>query len=385
MRIRRWLWFLPFILVFVKPAYSQNTPSQPLQFYCAKADPPVFKSWEKISLTYCLKYKIKARDGRTLKIITNLNEVNFESYEVDGRPEVKRFRDGDEVHLRISYRLRRADHNKTSSSGVDTIPSFIVQYVIEWPDGKISDPYAVNAKPVFVKYISTLTEQRPDLRDDIDFGKHLSSYAFLVGAVVMFLLTGFVFLREAFGQKHRMTEARAQKVETKETANEEKEPDFRLSTKEARKALLSYLRNQLKNLESLKKPFSKDEALVIEGELHRLIRNLFSAEFPELGVGKTPQYIEQYISRLEDRKNGALPALASFLCILQSDLEIGEPYLVFGLTAEKMTTVEDQKIILENIKQLCYSFRRFYWLGILIRIKRFFNIKIKRFCNKGKG
>jgi hypothetical protein len=378
MKIRRSFWFLIFALVLVKPTYSQNTSFQPLQFYCAVARPSVFKSWEKISLTYCLKYKIRARDGRTLKIVTDLNEVSFERYEVDGRPEIKRAKDGDEIHLRISYKLRRADHNKTPPSQVDTITPFIVQYVIEWPDGKRSDPYAVKAKPIFVKYFSTVTERGPDLRDNIDFGKHSASYAFLVIAVLIFLLTGVIFLREVFGQKRRLTEVKPRKEVKEEEVAEQ--CDFRLSPKEARKALLSYLKDQIKKLERLKRPFGKDEALVIEGELHKLIRHLLAAEFPELSIGKTPRYIEQYLSRLQSSKNGVLQTLASLLCVLQDDLETGEPRLVLGLAAEKTTTVEYQKIILENIQQLCRFLRQSYWLDLVMRIKRFFNI-----FNKGGG
>lgn len=370
-------------LSLVNSAFSQNQTQnqkpQPMQFYCAVARSPVWKSWEPVRLTYCLKYLTRSKDGRELKIITELDKVTFGRYEVRPAPEIRRYEDGEEVHLQITYILKRADHNK----GQDTIPPLVVQYVVERPGKGSTDTYTAKSDPVIVRYVSTVTDPNPDIRDGVDFGNFKAeSYIFRGGAVLLILLTSILLLNEFFfGHVLKAAPGDEKKEETLKIQPEARQ---RLRPKVARRVILGSLSFWIQKTKSLQRPFNFEEALKIEASLHEQIRDLILAEVPALSWGKTPDYIGRFIAKTKDgRRREVLVSLASILRVLQDDLDIGSPEFIFG-TSSNPKPVETQRGIFENLKKLCRDLR---WAG-WIDFKRTFDpaiLKVRKWFSDLKG
>lgn len=337
--------------------YSQAPNPQPLLFYCSVARPPVFKSWEPVRLTYCLKYLARAKDGREVKIVTDFAKVSFGKFEVDPDPQIRREKNGEEVNLHITYILRRLDHNK----GQDTIPPLIVQYAVQKPGEGSADQYTAKSDPVFVEYVTTVTEKNPDIRSAVDFGNFKNRSRFFFGsAILIFLLASAALFREFFFRRAPKT---APLENEEETIESEVDSRKRLSPHFARQVLLGSTATWFYKINASGQSLNFEESMKLESDLHAVIRDVILAEIPRLGWGKTPEYIRKFIlDKMKDgRRRQILLGFAYMLLVFQDDIERSRPDFVFGEEG-KPNSLEEQRRILSSLDKNCRELEWANWI-----------------------
>lgn len=263
-----------------------------------------FVTGEEIEIVYPIRFL----DGYEFLLEkASPDSMSFYPFEiVDFRVE-REHKQGSENYINLVYTLRHIGEKK----GPIKIPAQLFYYVKKEP-GKSTRDLEVRqfeSKEIVLSYVSTLTEDADDIRDEIDFGQFKNKAYFFI-AIAAAIPGIFVFF--AFFILFRRPEVRVVVAGIEKEKKVSEAPPY-LEIVASRRKALRELWKCLKKLEAGLHSLDEEKIKELELEVFQSIRKLLVAYVPEANFSYTPNDFINKISSLEIRYRPFLLALSSKL------------------------------------------------------------------------
>jgi len=293
-----------------------------------------FVTGEEIEVVYPIRY---LEGYEFLREKASPNSMSFYPFEVVGFRVDREYKQGNENFIDLIYVL----HHIGEKKGPIKVPAQIFYYVKKEPGKSIQELKVeqFESKEVVLSYVTTLTEDADDIRDEIDFGK-FKNKAYLLIAIAIVIPALFVFL--AFYVLFRRPEVRVISAGLKGEEEKVKDSDYSEVVVSKRRALHS-LRKYLEGLEREIHSLNEENIKKLELDLYQHIRELLIAYVPETNYSYTPYDFIRKLNSINIRYKVFLLELSLRLDKYQGYISSQKSFLFpEGVSIENISSAEKE-------------------------------------------